>query len=77
MEELYNLINTYFIIGFSIYITFITALYVIGIDNVKEHADDENVKELSETSILIGLFVFCVVIWPITFIFCVKEKFRK
>ena len=36
--------NTYFIIGFSLYLLLITTINIIGIDNLKKMTDDKDIK---------------------------------
>lgn len=58
-------INFYVFIGLIIYAILTSAMYYFGIDNIKRELDNEEAKNLSETSIIIGLLFFSILLWPI------------
>ena len=58
-------INFYVFIGLIIYVVLTSAMYYFGIDNIKRELDNEEAKNLSETSIIIGLLLFSILLWPI------------
>lgn len=55
----------YVFIGLIIYAILTSTMYYFGIDNIKRELDNEEAKKLSETSIIIGLLLFSITLWPI------------
>lgn len=66
-----NLLFTYIIIGFLLYTLILFLIYHIGIDNIKNITDDEDIKNLDfETfSTNIILLILCVFLWPVTILY--------
>ena len=66
-----NLLFTYFIIGFLLYTLILYLIYYIGIDNIKNTTDDEDIKNLDfeafSTNII--LLILCVFLWPVTLLY--------
>jgi uncharacterized membrane protein len=66
-----NLFFTYIIIGFLLYTLILFLIYHIGIDNIKNITDDEDIKNLDfeafSTNII--LLILCVFLWPITLLY--------
>ena len=66
-----NLLFTYIIIGFLLYTLILYLIYHIGIDNIKNITDDEDIKNLNfeafSTNII--LLILCVFLWPITLLY--------
>ena len=65
-------LHFYVFIGLIIYVVLTSAMYYFGIDNIKRELDNEEVKKLSETSIIIGLLLFSITIWPIIVIWAIN-----
>ena len=63
-----NLLFTYILIGFLLYTLILYLIYYIGIDNIKNLTDDEDIKnlDLEAFSTNIILLILCVFLWPIT-----------
>ena len=66
-----NLLFTYIIIGFLLYTLILYLIYHIGIDNIKNLTDDEDIKNLNFDSFLtnIILLILCVFLWPVTILY--------
>lgn len=66
-----NLLFTYIIIGFLLYTLILFLIYHIGIDNIKNLTDDEDIKnlDLEAFSTNIILLILCVFLWPITLLY--------
>ena len=66
-----NLLFTYIIIGFLLYTLILYLIYYIGIDNIKNLTDDEDIKnlDLEAFSTNIILLILCVFLWPITLLY--------
>lgn len=66
-----NLLFTYIIIGFLLYTLILYLIYHIGIDNIKNITDDEDIKNLNfeafSTNII--LLILCVFLWPIILLY--------
>lgn len=66
-----NFLFTYIIIGFLFYTIILYLTYYIGIDNIKNLTDDEDIKNLDfeafSTNII--LLIVCVFLWPITLLY--------
>jgi uncharacterized membrane protein len=66
-----NVLFTYIIIGFLLYTLILFLIYHIGIDNIKNITDDEDIKNLDfeafSTNII--LLIVCVFLWPITLLY--------
>ena len=66
-----NLFFTYVIIGFLFYTLILYLIYNIGIDNIKNITDDEDIKNLNfeafSTNII--LLIVCVALWPVTILY--------
>lgn len=63
-----NFFLVYVIIGFLLYTLILYLIYYIGIDNIKNLTDDEDIKNLNFESFStnIILLIVCVFLWPIT-----------
>lgn len=66
-----NLLFTYILIGFLLYTLILFLIYHIGIDNIKNITDDEDIKnlDLEAFSTNIILLILCVFLWPITLLY--------
>ena len=66
-----NFFFVYIIIGFLFYTIILALIYHIGIDNIKNVTDDEDIKNLNFDSFLtnIILLILCVFFWPITLLY--------
>ena len=66
-----NFFLVYVIIGFLLYTLILYLIYYIGIDNIKNITDDEDIKNLDfeafSTNII--LLILCVFLWPITLLY--------
>lgn len=66
-----NFFLVYVIIGFLLYTLILYLIYYIGIDNIKNLTDDEDIKNLDfeafSTNII--LLIVCVFLWPITLLY--------
>jgi uncharacterized membrane protein len=66
-----NVLFTYIIIGFLLYTLILFLIYHIGIDNIKNITDDEDIKNLDfeafSTNII--LLILCVFLWPVTLLY--------
>ena len=66
-----NFFFTYILIGFLLYTLILFLIYHIGIDNIKNVTDDEDIKNLNfeafSTNII--LLILCVFLWPITILY--------
>ena len=67
-------IQIYFIIGLIIFMVLTSALYIIGFENVvKEIKELEN---SSEFTILMGILIFSLILWPIIVYWTIQQKFK-
>ena len=59
--------NTYFIIGFSLYLLLFTIINMAGIDNLKKMTDDKDIKELNFNDPMVQLIfaLICTIAWPL------------
>ena len=66
-----NLFFTYILIGFLLYTLILYLIYYIGIDNIKNITDDDDIKnlDLEAFSTNIILLILCVFLWPITLLY--------
>lgn len=66
-----NFFFIYIIIGFLLYTLILFLIYHIGIDNIKNLTDDEDIKnlDLEAFSTNIILLILCVFLWPITLLY--------
>lgn len=66
-----NFFFAYVIIGFLFYTIILSMIYHIGIDNIKNLTDDEDIKnlDLEAFSTNIILLILCVFLWPITLLY--------
>jgi uncharacterized membrane protein len=66
-----NFFFTYIIIGFLFYTIILSLIYYIGIDNIKNVTDDEDIKNLNIESFStnIILLILCVFLWPVTLLY--------
>jgi hypothetical protein len=66
-----NFLFTYIIIGFLLYTLILYLIYHIGIDNIKNLTDDQDIKNLDfeafSTNII--LLILCVFLWPVTLLY--------
>lgn len=67
-------IEIYFTIGFIIFMLLISAMYIIGFENIKKEIKDLN--DSSEFSIVIGILIFSLILWPLIVIWTIKQKFK-
>ena len=61
-----NFFFVYIIIGFLFYTIILSLIYHIGIDNIKNVTDDEDIKNLNFESFStnIILLILCIFMWP-------------
>lgn len=61
----------WYIIGFLLYTLILFLIYHIGIDNIKNLTDDEDIKNLNIESFSTNfiLLILCVFLWPITILY--------
>ena len=66
-----NFFLVYVIIGFLLYTLILYLIYYIGIDNIKNITDDEDIKNLDFESFStnIILLIVGVFLWPITILY--------
>ena len=66
-----NFFLLYVIIGFLLYTLILYLIYYIGIDNIKNLTDDEDIKnlDLEAFSTNIILLIVYVFLWPITLLY--------
>ena len=66
-----NFFFVYVIIGFLLYTLILFLIYHIGIDNIKNLTDDEDIKNLDFESFStnIILLIVGVFLWPITILY--------
>ena len=66
-----NFLSIYLIIGFIFYTLITFFIYFIGIDNIKNMTDDEDIKNLNFESFStnIILLIVCLFLWPITILY--------
>ena len=66
-----NFFFVYVIIGFLLYTLILFLIYHIGIDNIKNLTDDQDIKnlDLEAFSTNIILLILCVFLWPITLLY--------
>lgn len=66
-----NFFLVYVIIGFLLYTLILYLIYYIGIDNIKNLTDDEDIKnlDLEAFSTNIILLIVYVFLWPITLLY--------
>ena len=71
-----NFFFVYVIIGFLLYTLILYLIYYIGIDNIKNITDDEDIKnlDLEAFSTNIILLILCVFLWPITLLYLLLSK---
>lgn len=71
-----NFFLVYVIIGFLFYTLILYLIYYIGIDNIKNLTDDEDIKNLDfeafSTNII--LLIICVFLWPVTILYVVLSN---
>ena len=65
-------LHFYVFIGLIIYTILTSAMYYFGIDNIKREIDNEEAKKISETSIIIGLLFFSIILWLIIVIWAIN-----
>ena len=66
-----NFFFAYVIIGFLFYTIILSMIYHIGIDNIKNLTDDEDIKKLDfeALSTNIILLILCVFLWPVILLY--------
>ena len=66
-----NFFLVYVTIGFLLYTLILFLIYHIGIDNIKNLTDDEDIKnlDLEAFSTNIILLILCVFLWPVTLLY--------
>jgi hypothetical protein len=67
-------IEIYFIIGLIIFMFLISAMYIIGFENVKKEIKELN--DTSEFSVVIGILFFSVILWPLIVYWTIQQKFK-
>jgi hypothetical protein len=67
-------IEIYFIIGLIIFMFLISAMYIIGFENIKKEIKDLN--NSSEFSIVIGILIFSLILWPLIVFWMIQQKFK-
>lgn len=67
-------IEIYFIIGVIIFMFLITAMYIIGFENIKKEIKELN--DSSEFSIVIGILMFSLILWPLIVFWMIQQKFK-
>lgn len=67
-------IETYFIIGLIIFMFLISAMYIIGFENIKKEITDLN--DTNEFSIVIGILILSLILWPLIVFSIIKQKFK-
>ena len=70
-KNMNNFFFVYIIIGFLFYTIILSLIYHIGIDNIKNVTDDEDIKNLNFESFStnIILLILCVFLWPIILLY--------
>ena len=66
-----NFFLVYIIIGFLLYTLILYLIYYIGIDNIKNITDDEDIKnlDLEAFSTNIILLIICVFLWLVILLY--------
>lgn len=66
-----NFFLVYVIIGFLLYTLILYLIYYIGIDNIKNLTDDEDIKNLNfeAFSTNISPLIACVFLWPLIILY--------
>lgn len=67
-------IEIYFIIGVIIFMFLISAMYIIGFENVKKEIKELN--DTSEFSVVIGILFFSLILWPLIVYWMIQQKFK-
>ena len=67
-------IEIYFTIGVIIFMFLITAMYIIGFENVKKEIKELN--DTSEFSVVIGILIFSLILWPLIIYWTIQQKFK-
>ena len=74
-----NFVTLYFIIGTFLYLTFVSLMYIVGIDNIKNMINNEDIKDVdveSPKAHIIFMF-FLILIWPITIMWLINENTKN
>lgn len=67
-------IEIYFIIGLIIFMLLISAMYIIGFENIKKE-----IKELensSEFTTVMGILIFSLILWPLIVYWTINKNFK-
>lgn len=67
-------IQIYLIIGLIIFMLLISAMYIIGLENIKKE-----IKELensSEFAIVMGILIFSLILWPLIVYWTIQKNFK-
>ena len=66
-----NPLFTYIIIGFLFYTLILYLIYHIGIDNIKNLTNDEDIKNINIESFSTNfiLLILCVFLWPVIILY--------
>lgn len=67
--------HIYFYIGLTLYLFFIMLIYMVGIDNIKNLTNEEDINDLDFNSPIVHLIIMflLIVIWPVTIIWLIYE----
>lgn len=67
---------TYIIVGLFLYLIMCTVITYVGIDNIKNLTDDENIKKIDLNSPLTVIYmsIICLFLWPVLFIINYKNN---
>ena len=65
-----NFLLAYIIVGLFLYLIICTVITYVGIDNIKNLTDDENIKNLDLNSPLTVIYmsIICIFLWPLLII---------
>ena len=67
-------IQTYLIIGLLIFMFLISALYIIGFENVVKEVKE--LEKSSESTIIMGILIFSLFLWPLIVYWTIQQKFK-
>lgn len=67
-------IQTYLIIGLLIFMFLISALYIIGFENVVKEVKE--LEKSSEFAIIMGILIFSLFLWPLIVYWTIQQKFK-
>lgn len=67
-------IQIYLIIGLIIFMFLISAMYIIGFENVVKEVKE--LEESSEFTIIMGILIFSLFLWPLIVYWTIQQKFK-